>query len=114
MYRYAITAPSTKSITINSQSFGIAGGRWGGPQLGIFSDASFSKQVDTWASDDNWTVHSESLDDMTTLKGSLIIPSGQTRYLQLTVNIGTPADAASVSVKQSFLQVVTLNVMYPQ
>lgn len=104
VYRYAITAPTLKKIVINGQSFAINGGRWTGPQLGIFSDASFTGQIDTWASDDNWT-----FTDTAALKGSLAIPRGETRYLQLTVTIGTPADMGFlVKVQHPLLREVTL------
>ena len=112
VYRYSITAPSANAVVITSQSFGLIGGRWSGPQLAIFSDASFTNQIDTWAVDDNYGQHHENLSDRTTLKGSLVIPASQTRYLMLTVNIGTPADDFSVNVQHPSLPAVKLTEAY--
>ena len=105
MYLYSITAPSYRSALINSQTIAMDGGRWSGPQLAIYSDASLSNQIDTWASDDNWTDKTS-----TTLRGSLTIPAGQTRYFLLTANIGTPSDFATVRVKHQFLSEAVLIV----
>ena len=110
VYRYTITAPRDKDMVITNQSFGLIGGRWSGPQLAIFSDASFTNQIDTWALDDNYGNHAENLSDMTILNGSLTIPASQTRYLELTVNIGTPADINTVTVKHPMLDQVVLSV----
>jgi hypothetical protein len=96
VYRYTITAPAGQNVILNNQSFGLVGSRWSQPQLSIFSDASLTQEIDTWSSEDNYGNHHETLDDMTTLQGSLIIPGSQTRYLQLTVNVGTPVDGATL------------------
>lgn len=105
VYRYAITAPSTQAAVITSQTFSIRGGRWQGPQLRIYDQPSFTNQIDTWASDDNWTAS-----DTAILRGNLTIPAGQTRYVDLTVDIGTPADMGfSVEVKHESLGSVLLS-----
>lgn len=104
VYRYAITAPQANDIVITRQTFSISGARWLGPQLAIFDDASWSNQIDTWASDDNWTIA-----DTAILRGWLTIPAGQTRYVLLTVSIGTPGDMGfSVRVKHETLPEVIL------
>ena len=60
--------------------------------------------IDTWASDDNWTAA-----DAMTLNGSLNIPAGETRFIELSVDVGTPADMGfTVSVKHPLLARVTL------
>ncbi len=104
VYRYSITAPSTGDIVIKTQTFTLDGGRWSGPQLRIFSDTSHANQLDTWEADDNWTTTNS-----TTLHGTFVIPSSQTRYFELNVNIGIPADRGfTVTAKQEFLAQITL------
>ena len=104
VYRYAITAPSTNAVVITNQSFTFSGGRWQGPQIAIYNSSSYNNQIDTWASDDNWTGG-----DTAVLKGNLVTPASQTRYRVVTVDIGTPADMGfTVSAKHSNLDEVVL------
>jgi S-layer homology domain len=107
VYRYAITAPADQDVTITNQTFTIEGGRWTGPQLAIFKNGFYNasvNQIDTWAEDDNWTE-----DNSATLRGTLTIPAGQTRYLSLSVSVNTPADGFTVTVTHPKLGTVTLN-----
>lgn len=104
---YSITAPRNADAEINGQSFMVEGGRWSNARLHISSVASYSDAIDTWTSDDDWTESSQAL-----FSDTLSIPAGQTRYLRLIVDIGTPADQAVITVKHSQLPLVTLPVKY--
>lgn len=110
VYRYTVTAPPKEGVTITNQAFGLVGGRWSAPQLEFFSDAGFANLVTIWESIDSYDHHRETLDDATTLQGTLIVPAGKTRYIQLTVKVGTPADSSSLRVKHFALPSVSLHI----